>query len=166
MQRHASSQLRNGNLVNNGVVRPGVCFSRAICYELNRDATVERVAWQFEAPFALPADGGDDAAAPAYSKADWRHAMTHDEYNFDGGSVHPLPSGTVLAAFTATYPTRAYNRNASAFIWEVDPRVPVAESVRSLFIVPHSGSDTGEGLWRVVPWHTIYGEGTTPTVGV
>ena len=90
--------------------------------------------------------------------------MTHDEYNFDGGSVHALAGGTVLTAFTATYPTRASNRNASAYIWEVDPRAPVREGVRSLLVVPHSGADTGEGLWRVVPWHTIYGESPTPTI--
>ena len=95
------------------------CFSRAALYDLDFGAGLARLAWQFEAPLALPGD------AEQYSRADWRNAMTHDEYNFDGGSVHALAGGTVLTAFTATYPTRASNRNASAYIWEVDPRAPV-----------------------------------------
>ena len=74
------------------------CFSRAVLYDLDFEKLEASIAWQFEAPLSLP---GDSAAAP-FSREAWHDAMTHDEYNFDGGSVHPLPSGTVLTAFTAT----------------------------------------------------------------
>ena len=41
---------------------------------------------------------------------------------------------------------------------EVDPQLPDAESIKSVLVVPRSGADTGEGLWRVVPWSSIAGE--------
>mgnify|MGYP007024374398 FL=1 len=85
-------------------------------YQLDFATMRAKLAWQFEAPFRLP----NDDATP-FAKTVWRHVMTHDEYNFDGGSVHPLESGRMLVGFTATYANRAYNRNASDLVREVDP---------------------------------------------
>lgn len=160
---HSVAQLNGSTLLllDDGNNRPGCahftdyagCWSRAIMYRLDFDTMVARLAWQFEAPFRLP---NDDSSI--FSKSVWRHVMTHDEYNFDGGSVHALESDRLLVGFTATFSSRAYNRNASDLIWEVDPALPDAESIKSVLVVPRSGQDTSEGLWRAVPWRTIFGE--------
>ena len=160
---HSATQLNETSLLllDDGTNRPGCahatqyagCWSRAVLYQLDFATMRAKLAWQFEAPFRLP----NDDATP-FAKTVWRHVMTHDEYNFDGGSVHPLESGRMLVGFTATYANRAYNRNASDLVWEVDPQLPDAESIKSVLVVPRSGADTGEGLWRVVPWSSIAGE--------
>ena len=82
--------------------------------------------------------------------------MTHDQFNFDGGSVYRLASGNNLVAFTSLFNSRAYNANYSMYAWEADGETAEA---RSTMVVPHgTAAMKTSGGYRMTPWNSIHGE--------
>lgn len=169
---HSARQLADGRLLllDVGNDRPGCvadldykgCFSRAVIYSLNFTTRVAKIDWQFEAPYKLDAvDAAEWAPDVAAEIAHWM-TMTHDFFNWDGGSVERLDSGYIQVAFTSELPVRAANANFSMHVWEVDERA----RVRSMLAIPHaSGSYKAQGGYRAVPLETLQGESTDAPAG-
>merc|ERR1719198_1422243 len=163
--QHSVRQLEDGRvlLLDVGNDRPGCvsdfdykgCFSRAVLYSLDWEAKKAHVDWQFEAPYMLDAvDSAEWDPAIAHEVAHWT-AMTHDYFNFDGGSVERLETGLIQVAFTSEMPVRAANANYSMNVWEVDEHA----RVRSMLTIPHaSNSEKSEGGYRSIPLRTLQGE--------
>ena len=134
--------------------------SRALIYKLNFTEHTVDVVWQFEDPYGLEAlkryGEGEGLDADRAGEEGWTQTMTHDQFNFDGGSVYRLASGHNLVAFTSLFNNRAYNQNYSMYAWEADGTTAEA---RSTIIVPH-GTDAMKtsGGYRMTPWNSIHGE--------
>ena len=171
---HAVIQLADERLmlVDDGSSRPGCiastsrtgCFSRAVIYSLDFKSMTARLDWQFEFDGAVADAGalnakGSNSSARA-QRAQWEHAMTHDLFNWDGGSAYRLASGLVLVALTSPWDKHAegfrdWNANYSMMAWEVAP----SGGVLSRVTVPHSlGQLTTQGGYRMIPWASVGGE--------
>ena len=99
--------------------------------------------------------------------------MASDVYNLCGGSAYKLPSGNYLVAFTAmsaALDERNATRPRTSLAWEIDadgaqpghdadaPGPQVRTSLR--FPIPH-GDAGSQNAYRVIPWHSIDGEGAS-----
>ena len=173
---HAVIQLADERLmlVDDGSSRPGCiastsrtgCFSRAVIYSLDFKSMTARLDWQFEFDGAVADAGALNAKGSNSSartqRAQWEHAMTHDLFNWDGGSAYRLASGLVLVALTSPWDKHAegfrdWNANYSMMAWEVAP----SGGVLSRVTVPHSlGQLTTQGGYRMIPWASVGGETT------
>ena len=154
-QPHSATQLPNGDvmLIDDGSDRAGCtkdvtggCFSRAICYELNKKTRTARVRWQFEVPYLLSdADVGD-----------W-DIYERDVWNEVGGSVYRLSNGNYLVAFTSVSDQEAYDRKATCFAFEVD--VDSGAAIRTQLAIPTPRQDQGkQNGYRLKPWSSVSGE--------
>ena len=116
--------------------------------------------WQFEFPLSL-------------GQTDWQTVMSVDAFNNCGGSAYRLPGGTVLVAFTAmSQAPSEHNANLTrtAYAWEVDTDTARTHmggergaEVKATMRIPIPHDDAGlQNGYRVVPWHSIAGEQSTP----
>ena len=154
-QPHSATQLPNGDvmLIDDGSDRAGCtkdvtggCFSRAICYELNKKTRTARVRWQFEVPYLL-----SDA-----SVGDW-DIYERDVWNEVGGSVYRLSNGNYLVAFTSVSDQEAYDRKATCFAFEVD--VDSGAAIKTQLAIPTPRQDQGkQNGYRLKPWSSVSGE--------
>ena len=172
-QSHSVMQLSDGSLLmmDDGNDRPGCtisdnyagCFSRAMILWLDFDNEKVRATWQFEDPYKIAdlTKYGEESAGLTKEKAGeaaWSEVMTHDQFNWDGGSAYKLDDGHIVVAFTSVYNNRHYNANYSMYAWEVDQG---SGDVRNTVIVPHGYSAMqSSGGYRMIPWNSIGGEGS------
>ena len=118
------------------------------------------IAWQFEFPLSV-------------GRSEWHDVMADDVYNFCGGAISKLPSGNYLIAFTGMSKAASeFNRTTprTAYAWEVDTDTARTHmggergaEVKATMRIPIPHDDAGlQNGYRVVPWHSIAGEQSTP----
>lgn len=130
------------------------CFSRAVKYELSYRRREATLAWQFEFPnlwSSALSDATDEAAAiDKLEKADL--------FEKDGGSAYYLAdAGDYLVGFTATDENDA-DFKKQAYLFEIDADGGVVAEMtfrRQLWDLYQAG------MYRMVPYDTIYGESKT-----
>jgi hypothetical protein len=168
---HSVMQLSTGKLLlmDDGNSRPGCsavnaykgCYSRALMLDLDFDKASASAAWEFSDPYSLHDETVEYAADGDGAKKSGDHAntevMTHDQFNWDGGSAYRLANGNVIVAFTSVYPTRDYNPNYAMYAWEVDGTT--AERKTQIIVPAGYNAMQSSGGYRMTPWDSIGGEG-------